>query len=397
MANPLRAIFQRRVDGGGAGDKAHQSGEGRRRPRLHAWQIEITSRCSLRCVMCPKTAGGTKKPAEMSLGEFGRILPCLPGAEHVVLEGWGESTLHPHLIEIVKLVHSRQAYGQDARAGAVRERCTKAGFVTGGAGLNEEIIDGLIEAGLDFIGFSLAGATPRTHEAIRKGSDLRRLLGLIKYLLDLKGGGRDRPPKVHIVFVLLKSNIEELPLLVRLAAEIGVPEVNLINAVHLSNRAQDEQRVFAYEGGEAPYGPVLAEAERLARRLGVRLRIPGLVAREAAVCEENPLGNLYVSAEGEISPCVFLAPPVGGGAPFRRFFRGDAHFIEKVSFGNVFREPFKDIWENGAYEAFRRSFQRRLEAVEEAREAIFTLRQPKHSSLPEAPLPCRTCHKLYGL
>jgi MoaA/NifB/PqqE/SkfB family radical SAM enzyme len=113
------------------------------------------------------------------------------------------------------------------------------------------------------------------------------------------------------------------------------------------------------------------------------------------VCEENPLGNLYISVDGEVSPCVYLYPPLP--SPFKRIFCGKEYWVEKVSFGNIFRDPFSAIWNGCQYKEFRNRF---LEREKEFRELYSSLwDSPKSSpgnTLPPPLDPCKTCHKILG-
>ena len=93
------------------------------------------------------------------------------------------------------------------------------------------------------------------------------------------------------------------------------------------------------------------------RTLNIKLRRPSLSAIDVPICAENPLRNLYISAEGEVSPCVYLYPPLP--SPFKRIFCGKEHSIEKVSFGNIFRDPFSAIWNRDNYGQFRNQFMER--------------------------------------
>jgi hypothetical protein len=74
-----------------------------------------------------------------------------------------------------------------------------------------------------------------------------------------------------------------------------------------------------------------------AREWKINLRRPSLSFGEVAVCAENPLGNLYISTEGEVSPCVYINPPLP--SPYKRIFQGTEFQLEKVQFGNLFRQP----------------------------------------------------------
>jgi MoaA/NifB/PqqE/SkfB family radical SAM enzyme len=121
------------------------------------------------------------------------------------------------------------------------------------------------------------------------------------------------------------------------------------------------------------------------------------------VCAENPLDNVYVSVNGEVSPCVYLYPPAA--SPFLRIFCGQRHMLDKVSFGNVFEHSFEHIWSNPDYQEFREFFRRRRQAFVDqyglGSRIVLGERRPGRNRgdavLPPPPVPCRTCHKMLGV
>lgn len=344
-----------------------------RKKVFFAFQIEITNRCGSPCKMCIKSEYRDYEPCDMSLKDFYRLLPFLPLTEHVVLEGWGESLLHPDLLEFIRL---------SKKAGA------KVGFVTSGLGLTEKKAEELLKEGIDFLGFSFAGATPLIHESIRPSSPFEELLSLLGYVVRLMG--KYRNTKVHINYLLLRSNIEELIDIIEIAAKFRVEKINLLNIIQISNLSQYEERVFTYEPPN-PYEFLFEEAKKIAREKGISLLSPFFVAREVALCAEDPLRNLYISADGFLSPCVFLYPPCP--SPFRRIFKGNEVNIEKLSFGNIFEEDLLEIWEKESYKSFRKAFHQRKERE---MNPLFSFTFPS-TEFPSPPEVCKTCHKLFGL
>ncbi len=159
---------------------------------------------------------------------------------------------------------------------------------------------------------------------------------------------------MHLIFLMVKDNVHEVPPVPSLAKEAGIEEVVLTNICHTINLWQETQRVFVWENANSPYEEIIRQAEVNARKLNVRLKKPALSAFDVPVCAENPLRNLYISVEGEVSPCVYLYPPLP--SPFRRIFCEKEYMSEKVSFGNIFRDPFPAIWSGSDYKEFRNRF-----------------------------------------
>ena len=318
----------------------------------------------------------------MDIADFKKLAPHFKSAEAIVLQGWGEPLIYPELIYAVQLV---KEYGP------------RAGFVTSGWGLNKDFIRDLIRAGVDFIGFSLAGATRETHNRIRLNSDLHTVLSTLQDFHRMKIEEKIERPRLHIVFLMLRDNFVEIPLLPDMAHDLGIEEVFLINLIHVTNEWQENQRVFTcdVDGRET----ILKDTEMRARALNIRLRISHLSPGTIAVCEEDPLRNLYISVDGEVAPCVYLYPPVP--SPVKRIFCGRECSVEKVTFGNIFKDSFESIWNNPIYVAFRNAFSARKKRFGEVYSSFLCgaedFRRFEENPLQEPPEPCKTCHKILGL
>jgi MoaA/NifB/PqqE/SkfB family radical SAM enzyme len=354
-----------------------------KRRSFSAWQIELTTRCPLRCRMCAREEEAPWQNQEMTLDDFRQILPYLTDVETVVLEGWGESLLHKDLSQCIQLV---------------KEKGAQVGFVTSGFGLTRDRVEEIIRAGVDFVGFSVSGACPETHDAIRINSHLPDLLAAIRLFHEEKQRLGLVQPHMHIIYLMVKDNILEVPSIPSLAKGVGIAEVVLTNLCHTVNRWQETQGVFLREEAATEYERLIGQAEVNARKLNIRLKRPSLTAIDVPVCAENPLRNLYISAEGEVSPCVYLHPPLP--SPFKRIFCGREYRVERVSFGNIFRDPFPAIWRCGDYKDFRSRFIEREKIYRDLYFSLLdnpTLKSAQGIVLPEPPEPCKSCHKILGV
>jgi MoaA/NifB/PqqE/SkfB family radical SAM enzyme len=366
-----------------------------RRKSFLAWQIEITTRCPLSCSMCIRQGLPEWQHADMGLSDFSKLVPYFSDVESLILQGWGEPLLHRDLIPLIRTAKGGLRINGDPPG---KSSAPAVGFVTSGKGLDARYSSELIDAGLDFIGFSFAGSSAATHEAIRVNSDFSELVTTVHDFNELKHKKRRSGLRSHMVYLMLRDNLHEILNLPRLARDIGIHEIFLINLIHVTTSWQDSQKVFSCEE-HADTPDILREAEERARELGVHLRRPSLRPRETPVCEENPLRTLYISVSGDVSPCVYLYPPTA--SRLKRIFCGQEHEIERVSFGNILQAPFSGIWEGEDYREYRGQIGRR---VQSARTRLFPFiffadrtERSTDSLMPEPPAPCRTCHKMLGV
>ena len=166
------------------------------RPFL-AFQIEPTSRCQLRCVMCPRTMFSKEwNNGDMPLLLYEKISRHFHLVDNIHLQGWGEPLLHPklsHMIQIAKAEHCRVS------------------LTTNGVLLTQNISEEFIKKGMNTVAISIAGARRETHEAIRCGSHFEQIIDNIKTLAHVKLKMRSKTPQIVLSFLMTKTNIKELP------------------------------------------------------------------------------------------------------------------------------------------------------------------------------------------
>ena len=347
---------------------------------FEAFQIEVTSRCNIKCVMCPVTVLADRWPRrDMRWETFEGIARAFEHATWVYLQGWGEPLLHRRIFDMI------------ARA---KSAGCRVGFTTNGSRLTQRTGERLLELGLDLLAVSIAGATAATHEAIRVGSDFARLTENLRRFLRLRGERSSATPKVEVFFLMTRTNLAELPRAVELAAALRADELVATNLDYVITPALDELRAYAPAPPGQAFLEAMENAQAAAARCGIAFRPYRLESREMAVCDLNPLKILFVSADGRVSPCVYTS--LAGQPEIPRFFDGRSANVPALHFGNIGEKPLAEIWDCPEYRAFRQQFVRRL--VGTMAMAFGAVRgEVAGEEATPAPEPCRSCPKLYGV
>jgi MoaA/NifB/PqqE/SkfB family radical SAM enzyme len=359
-------------------------------------QIEVTTACQLRCMFCPHTIMGEDwLTTHMSWEVFSSLLPFVPHTKLVHLQGWGEPLLHPRLWDM---------------AAAIRENRGRASVTTNALLLDTAAAREACRIGLDLVAISVAGAHAETNDSLRIGSDFEKICANIGYLCELKPR-----PKVHLVMQMMKSNMEELPELLTLAARLGVDEVIAPNLDYIPTEEVDILRAFDQNARDSYLG-ITEEAMRRGQELGIKVHIYPIEPRDdILMCDADPLHRVWILASGEVAPCPYLALSVRGRIP--RVFWGKREDLAPLSFGNALQGLDRVLNGQPAL-SFREAFSRRLLAdrfgtigkvkgsslprVSSSSVAFFeSLAQmtpvDRSSELPPPPDTCRNCYKLYGL
>jgi len=298
--------------------------------------LETTNRCNLLCTTCPRTFEELEPPSDMSWELFTSIVRQFPKIERVVLHGVGEPMMVAELPKMVRHLKERGVYVL---------------FNTNGTLMREKKSRELIEAGLDEMRVSLDAAEPKAFEMVRGRDLFDRIVRNLKNFVALKKQMGADKPRLSLWLTGLRETVEQLPAFIRLAHEIGVPEVHLQRLVYFENGKQGLARPESslFEKRDADEGKYLFEAERIAAGLGVFFDASGAAEPEASLRRADddtpwslcrrPWSLMYFTAHGRALPCCI--------APF------SMQGYENFTLGNAKTTPLKEIWNGRGYRDFR--------------------------------------------
>ena len=91
-----------------------------------------------------------------------------PGMCGVLVQGTGEPLLYDDLFDVIRLAKSRISPDGEV------------GLTTNATLLNDSMVGRLMETGLDFIYFSVDGASKQTYESIRIGASFEAVISNIR-------------------------------------------------------------------------------------------------------------------------------------------------------------------------------------------------------------------------
>ncbi len=217
--------------------------------------LEVTTRCNLRCSMCPKFAEGSAiAEADLGLDLFRRLLPSLARTRMLVLNGLGEPLLHPELETMIAL--AREVMPAEGRIG----------FQSNGLLLSRDRAERLVRAGLDLLCLSLDDLRPEGDGG--PGRESHQLAAVERALGHLAAAKQATglPVQTGVEMVLQTENFRQLPAFIDWAHDRGV---DFLIASHL----------FAYDGGlsgQSLFNPSCDEATRLFARHQAEAKAQGL-------------------------------------------------------------------------------------------------------------------------
>lgn len=366
-----------------------------KKPEYGLIQIEPTSRCTLRCTTCLRGSHPSLwQDRDLDPAIFRKLEDVFGRTRAVHLQGWGEPLLHPHLIPFISQVKT---------AGS------QASFTSNGTIMDDDLAHRLLESGVDAITFSMAGAGPLTQDPLRGTGSFDLLSRTLTTLSRVRKQLNTKRPLLAISYLLTPETLNDLCRSLLLCRKWGI---HLLAGVHLTHAADEHQlkmHLFSVKEKQQTKKnrrTIQWTATLLALLCRIELRLPADTPSLLPICDKNPIDNLFIAADGSVSPCVFLNPPMS-----REFtWLSDDGTPQKtpIQFGNLHQEDLDTLWNRESYQAFRKIFQHRvdiyqhylgkvgydMDGIEQLEQARKTIRSAFHENPP--PLPCRGCTKLLG-
>ena len=301
--------------------------------------VDVTSRCNLDCHMCWREFTFANAFGDMSLETFKNILPLMDNLDRVTLQASGEPFMNRNFIEMLRLTAQRNN-------GIV--------FATNGTIMSEKYAEELVHNRVQQVLVSLDAATRQTYEKIRIGSKWEHVLKNIQIMIDTRTRLNSARPDITMEFVLMRSNVEELPEFVRLAHRFGIKFVG-IRHVWVFGESTKNETMFLYP---ELMQEKFTETEQLGNELGIYVDLPpqsGIKFAEdymirsfndprfdpfiqniyekpapGKICYE-PWNNFLVTWDGNVYPCCQT----------------------NRIMGNINDAGFQEVWNGLAYRLFR--------------------------------------------
>lgn len=311
-------------------------------------EIDVTNQCNLRCVMCPFSHPSyyKRKLKFLPVKLFESFAKTFLPAVHSFSFSFGtEPLLHPNMDQLIRI--------------ATKAKIPRIYMNTNGLLLTEHLVNTMIETGFNGLSFSMDAAHQKTYESIRRGGDFTRLLNNIRMVNRLKEKAGAKNPDISLLFVLMMSNIRELPDFIDLAHQLGADGVNATHLIPFKLLDNQDQAMAE----EKPlFNEMLQKAQDRANSLGIKFVSPPAFSLNHAPCKNQDRQikerfNLNTKEKGENKsycpfPWHFLAiAPTGEVMPC-----GWWHNQECM--GNVYEEELLSIWGGQRFSDLRNDLKR---------------------------------------
>jgi len=297
--------------------------------------LEVSTRCNLRCVHCFRNAVEKFELSDMSFEDYKKIVDnaLSSGVKRLVLTGWGEPTVNPHVLDMI---------------GYAKSKNLAVALNTNGARL-AEIAEDLVKMSVDELYVSIDAVDVELYEEIRRLGSLSAVSRGLELLFELKRRADSRKPIVKAIFTITKLNLSDLPKLLDYAVKANVIEVYLSLYIHHLGGAEGVD-CLEDEGCLSDLEDHLRSIAVRAIDVPVRVWAPNTSSYTSRECPFASNRALFVRVDGRVTPCIYMAyswvTDIGGVK--RR--------IKECVIGDALRESLLNVWRRNAEMYFKLYF-----------------------------------------
>ena len=269
------------------------------------FNIELTNRCPMKCVMCPRTNHMTREQGFMDIRLFKKIIDELSGTNAsfhndkvVWLHHFGESLLHPQFDSFIRYAADKEI---------------RTGLSVNPVMLNGKNIKSLLESGLHILYLSLDGHDDESFLKIRGIEHMyekshRQVLDFLKYK-------KENPCNMKIILSMIDFSLNE----------------ESIAAVKDEWESHDQIDGFLMKN-YTTWDGAISEIKALAPESAAEKTRDN----SAATCS-FPWENMTVTWDGDVVPCCF-------------------DYNKKLVLGNALNHTLSHIWNDLPMQALRNEF-----------------------------------------
>lgn len=294
-------------------------------------EIEITTKCYLRCVMCEHTYWKDEKyrHQDMTFGQFKTIIDQFPGLRYINVTGEGTGFLNKDFFKMLEYLN---------------EKNVNTMFVESFDLFKEDYIEKVIALDVERIEVSIDAASKEIYEKIRVGAKWERVIKHLQALREIKKKKQTPLPYIFFRLIAMKDNVTEIPKLLELIHEL---DVNL-------GKLTDVQVVGLLSFPDIDHlnvpgipQEIIAAADRLAKKYKLNLIWSHTTNNCATMNSCAKWLQPYIMIDGSaLLDCALL-------------MSNNRIKLKNDALGNLFQENFKDIWNKPRYRKTRADVNRK--------------------------------------
>lgn len=175
--------------------------------------VEVTNACNLKCRLCPTWQHMKRKRGFMKLENFRKMIDDnVSFFKRINMIFAGEPLVNKDVFKMIK-------YAEEKNIEVLLSTNTTL--------FNDSNMEELFNSGLSYLIVCLDGATKKTHEQYRQGSDFEEIKENIKKICEIREKRKFKKPYIVLQFLVMKQNEHEIGKIIKIAQELGVDKIDL--------------------------------------------------------------------------------------------------------------------------------------------------------------------------
>lgn len=311
--------------------KANQK-ESRHSISLDSLPVRITlntnNHCNISCRVCGFSFGNQgslwKEKSSMSSSVLNEVAEQLfETAWEIIPTTYGEPLLYKELGTLLKLINDYNC---------------KIGLYTNGILLIKRLAEQLVPL-LNDLKISFDGSSQQTYETLRCGANYTEVLkNIMEFNTIREIYSYLPPPTLTFQYTMMRSNIEELPNMIKLAANYKADRV-AVSHVYIFKRSLLSESLISHQSLS---DRILDESSRIGHTLGINTFFPRKFSKKngniASLFKKGTCSYLYketwIDSNGDVHPCFMPGSPI---------------------MGNLYSQAFEEIWNGSLYKRMRQT------------------------------------------
>jgi radical SAM protein with 4Fe4S-binding SPASM domain len=290
-------------------------------------QLEPTTKCNLNCVMCTRSTMNPKRlNQDLSLEKFQYILKEIPTIKKIKLQGMGEPLLNKEIFKITQ-------FG--------KKKNIKFTTTINGTLINSDNIDLILENFQEIV-ISLDAANKEDYLQIRRVDLFDKVIEGIKLIVKRKKE-LNINSRIILNSVISHLNYQEVPLIVDFGKNCEVDSIGFVEVENWKTPLEQD-----YEGEKKFIQQSRKFKKEIQKMILEYYKEKNSMEIQYLFSDRRknkclwPFFYCFITVDGFITPCCIRMDP------------------EVFNFGNIFEEPFKEIWNGIKYQKFREAMIKNL-------------------------------------
>ena len=301
-------------------------------PYPYMIEVEMTTRCHLRCTICEHTYWKDEeyKRQDLTYDKFVFMLEQFPRLKYINVTGEGSLFANKDAIRMLEYLKRRKIY---------------ATVVESFSAIREEELDALVRNTVGKVVLSLDGASKPVYEKVRVGAQFEKVLENVEKFKKIREKYNSPLPEFVFRFIFFKDNYMDLA---------QYPDlINKLRIVKTHSGIDNHVEIVALLEFEEIKDWVYELPPDLIKDVNKKLDLYKLPhawshpshdpSKKRQVRECVAWAEPYIMMGGYVIPCCAV------------LMSNQRDMLKKHSFGNVFETPFKEIWNSKRYREFRKS------------------------------------------